>query len=208
MERCGFDDCKDTISRSCYKRLLEQFRCRPIRPIASIQLGQQQNIAIPRRFLSRDCTIRGFQGTLSSISLRLHVGLERARPLACEKSWHFDFRRTFHGFFVVVVTAHLRNYPSHNHIVNSHAITNAPHLLTPKSHHITAMSYSAQNASSSQTGGAANTGFASTAAFEDTNRPVAYLCGDCDTKVTLKRGDPIRCKECGYRVLYKQRTNR
>jgi DNA-directed RNA polymerase I, II, and III subunit RPABC4 len=26
--------------------------------------------------------------------------------------------------------------------------------------------------------------------------------------VTLKRGDPIRCKECGYRVLYKERTNR
>lgn len=44
--------------------------------------------------------------------------------------------------------------------------------------------------------------------FEDTNRSVNYLCGDCDSKVTLKRGDPIRCKECGYRVLYKQRTNR
>jgi DNA-directed RNA polymerase I, II, and III subunit RPABC4 len=37
---------------------------------------------------------------------------------------------------------------------------------------------------------------------------VHYLCGDCDNKVTLKRGDPIRCKECGYRVLYKERTNR
>lgn len=45
-------------------------------------------------------------------------------------------------------------------------------------------------------------------AFEDTSRPVAYQCGDCDTRVTLKRGDPIRCKECGYRVLYKERTNR
>jgi len=44
--------------------------------------------------------------------------------------------------------------------------------------------------------------------FEDTSRPVGYLCGDCDAKVTLKRGDPIRCKECGYRVLYKERTNR
>jgi len=44
--------------------------------------------------------------------------------------------------------------------------------------------------------------------YEDTSRPVAYLCGDCDTRVTLKRGDPIRCKECGYRVLYKERTNR
>lgn len=44
--------------------------------------------------------------------------------------------------------------------------------------------------------------------FEDTSRPVAYLCGDCDSRVSLKRGDPIRCKECGYRVLYKERTTR
>jgi DNA-directed RNA polymerase subunit RPC12/RpoP len=44
--------------------------------------------------------------------------------------------------------------------------------------------------------------------FEDISKPVAYLCGDCDTKVTLKKGDPIRCKECGYRVLYKEKTNR
>jgi len=59
------------------------------------------------------------------------------------------------------------------------------------------------------TTGASNTGFqASGSGFEDTARPVHYLCGDCDNKVTLKRGDPIRCKECGYRVLYKERTNR
>ena len=55
-----------------------------------------------------------------------------------------------------------------------------------------------------------NTGFQITNqnTFEDTNRSVKYLCGDCDAEVALKRGDPIRCKECGYRVLYKQRTNR
>jgi DNA-directed RNA polymerase I, II, and III subunit RPABC4 len=55
-----------------------------------------------------------------------------------------------------------------------------------------------------------NTGFQVTNqnTFEDTNRSVKYLCGDCDAEVSLKRGDPIRCKECGYRVLYKQRTNR
>jgi DNA-directed RNA polymerase I, II, and III subunit RPABC4 len=62
---------------------------------------------------------------------------------------------------------------------------------------------------SSGTTGAVNTGFqASGSGFEDTARPVHYLCGDCDNKVTLKKGDPIRCKECGYRVLYKERTNR
>ncbi|TKA63289.1 hypothetical protein B0A55_10223 [Friedmanniomyces simplex] len=44
--------------------------------------------------------------------------------------------------------------------------------------------------------------------FEDASRPVHYLCGDCDSKVVLRKSDPIRCKECGYRVLYKERTNR
>ncbi|WPG99569.1 Hypothetical protein R9X50_00238600 [Acrodontium crateriforme] len=57
---------------------------------------------------------------------------------------------------------------------------------------------------SSATGGFNVTG----EGFSDTSRPVQYLCGDCDAKVSLKRGDPIRCKECGYRVLYKERTNR
>jgi len=44
---------------------------------------------------------------------------------------------------------------------------------------------------------------------QDNNGPaINYLCGDCNAKVPLKRGDPIRCKECGHRVLYKERTKR
>ncbi|OTB01657.1 hypothetical protein M426DRAFT_323286 [Hypoxylon sp. CI-4A] len=35
-----------------------------------------------------------------------------------------------------------------------------------------------------------------------------YICGDCGTKFPLKRNDPIRCKECGCRILYKERTKR
>ena len=35
-----------------------------------------------------------------------------------------------------------------------------------------------------------------------------YLCGSCNSKVQLKKGDPIRCKDCGHRVLYKERTKR
>lgn len=69
--------------------------------------------------------------------------------------------------------------------------------------------------SQSQTGAGSSTaagygGFNITGSgtYEDTTRPVHYLCGDCDAKVVLKRTDPIRCKECGYRVLYKERTNR
>ena len=66
-------------------------------------------------------------------------------------------------------------------------------------------------ASSSQGGGTNYGGFNISGAggsFEDTTRPVHYLCGDCDARVQLKKGDAIRCKECGYRVLYKERTNR
>ncbi|KAI9782690.1 MAG: DNA-directed RNA polymerase core subunit rpc10 [Geoglossum umbratile] len=37
---------------------------------------------------------------------------------------------------------------------------------------------------------------------------IVYICGDCNSKVPLKRGDAIRCKECGHRVLYKERTKR
>ncbi|KAF2691063.1 hypothetical protein K458DRAFT_426443 [Lentithecium fluviatile CBS 122367] len=39
-------------------------------------------------------------------------------------------------------------------------------------------------------------------------RAVNYTCGDCDGDVQLKRGEPIRCRNCGHRVLYKKRTNR
>ncbi|KAF3932275.1 hypothetical protein ABW19_dt0204160 [Dactylella cylindrospora] len=35
-----------------------------------------------------------------------------------------------------------------------------------------------------------------------------YLCADCGKAVTLNKGDPIRCKECGFRILYKERTKR
>lgn len=67
-----------------------------------------------------------------------------------------------------------------------------------------------QTAAGGSGGGDAFSNFNTTTTntFEDTSRAVQYLCGDCDSKVTLKRGDPIRCKECGYRVLYKERTNR
>jgi len=35
-----------------------------------------------------------------------------------------------------------------------------------------------------------------------------YLCADCGKGVTINKGDPIRCKECGFRILYKERTKR
>ena len=35
-----------------------------------------------------------------------------------------------------------------------------------------------------------------------------YICADCASKVVLKKGEQIRCRECGHRILYKQRTKR
>ena len=39
-------------------------------------------------------------------------------------------------------------------------------------------------------------------------RGVEYRCGDCGTKTVIKGGDPIRCRQCGFRILYKTRTKR
>ncbi|KAH0844696.1 DNA-directed RNA polymerases I, II, and III subunit RPABC4 [Fonsecaea pedrosoi] len=47
------------------------------------------------------------------------------------------------------------------------------------------------------------------AAGEGSTGPtVQYVCGECNTKVSLGRGDVIRCSMCGHRVLYKERTKR
>jgi DNA-directed RNA polymerase I, II, and III subunit RPABC4 len=91
--------------------------------------------------------------------------------------------------------------PTHsiNHFIN----TNTPSYNTHTHQQKHTMSQQQQS-----TGATPGFQLTSQNTFEDTNRSVNYLCGDCDSKVTLKRGDPIRCKECGYRVLYKQRTNR
>lgn len=37
---------------------------------------------------------------------------------------------------------------------------------------------------------------------------VVYICGHCSSRVSLRRNEHIRCKECGHRVLYKERTKR
>ena len=34
----------------------------------------------------------------------------------------------------------------------------------------------------------------------------SYLCGDCGQTNEIKPKDPIRCRFCGYRILYKMRT--
>ncbi|KAK6911703.1 RNA polymerase archaeal subunit P/eukaryotic subunit RPABC4 [Dillenia turbinata] len=45
-------------------------------------------------------------------------------------------------------------------------------------------------------------------AMDPQPEPVSYICGDCGMENTLKPGDVIQCRECGYRILYKKRTRR
>ena len=40
------------------------------------------------------------------------------------------------------------------------------------------------------------------------NTTMHYLCAECGVKVGINKGEPIRCKKYGHRVLYKQRTRR
>ncbi|MCJ1312880.1 DNA-directed RNA polymerase core subunit rpc10 [Agyrium rufum] len=56
-------------------------------------------------------------------------------------------------------------------------------------------------------GGYTSNAFQSQSTFDLGPLP-QYLCGECNAKVQLKKGDPIRCKECGHRILYKERTKR
>ncbi|XP_076361685.1 DNA-directed RNA polymerases I, II, and III subunit Rpb12 isoform X1 [Tachypleus tridentatus] len=43
-------------------------------------------------------------------------------------------------------------------------------------------------------------------------QPMIYICGvshlDCHQENDIKPRDPIRCRECGYRIMYKKRTKR
>ncbi|KAJ5899068.1 RNA polymerase archaeal subunit P/eukaryotic subunit RPC10 [Penicillium taxi] len=51
-------------------------------------------------------------------------------------------------------------------------------------------------------------GYSNNATSTTDSSTVTYLCGECAARVPLKRGDQIRCRDCGHRVLYKERTKR
>ena len=35
-----------------------------------------------------------------------------------------------------------------------------------------------------------------------------YICGECHSENEIRQRDTIRCRECGYRIMYKKRTKR
>ncbi|GAU99258.1 hypothetical protein RvY_10288 [Ramazzottius varieornatus] len=43
---------------------------------------------------------------------------------------------------------------------------------------------------------------------EEDKKPVVYICGECHRENPIRGREPIRCQECGYRILYKKRTKR
>ncbi|KAG7448450.1 uncharacterized protein BT62DRAFT_1003164 [Guyanagaster necrorhizus] len=40
------------------------------------------------------------------------------------------------------------------------------------------------------------------------SKDMEYLCADCGAKNEIKTREPIRCRECGHRIMYKKRTKR
>ncbi|KAF2902580.1 hypothetical protein ILUMI_03606 [Ignelater luminosus] len=43
---------------------------------------------------------------------------------------------------------------------------------------------------------------------ETAKTPMVYICGECHSENEIRPRDPIRCRECGYRIMYKKRTKR
>jgi DNA-directed RNA polymerase subunit RPC12/RpoP len=53
-----------------------------------------------------------------------------------------------------------------------------------------------------------NRGFLLNFAFDHVLSIYFLIFVDCGMENTLKPGDVIQCRECGYRILYKKRTRR
>jgi len=44
--------------------------------------------------------------------------------------------------------------------------------------------------------------------YPPTRQDMEYLCADCGAKNEIRSREPIRCRECGHRIMYKKRTKR
>jgi DNA-directed RNA polymerase I, II, and III subunit RPABC4 len=43
---------------------------------------------------------------------------------------------------------------------------------------------------------------------KESKKMPGYICGQCHYVNTLRAREAIRCRECGYRILYKERMRR
>ncbi|KAJ1844360.1 DNA-directed RNA polymerase core subunit rpc10 [Coemansia sp. RSA 1722] len=44
--------------------------------------------------------------------------------------------------------------------------------------------------------------------IKNTGAQMSYLCAACAKPTEIKPKEPIRCHDCGHRILYKKRTPR
>ena len=80
----------------------------------------------------------------------------------------------------------------------------SPHLHQSTQTKEIKMSYQARPAgSSAPSGGAGGMGGLATR-----NPVMEYICADCAATNEIRPREPIRCRECGHRVMYKKRTKR
>lgn len=49
--------------------------------------------------------------------------------------------------------------------------------------------------------------YASEQKQENVNQP-SYICGDCGVPNEIRAREPIRCRDCGSRIMYKKRVKR
>ncbi|KAH8548360.1 DNA directed RNA polymerase [Umbelopsis sp. PMI_123] len=53
-----------------------------------------------------------------------------------------------------------------------------------------------------------NAGAYGTAQPRQPVQQMAYICAACGSENTIKPREPIRCQDCGHRIMYKKRTRR
>ncbi|KLO12827.1 hypothetical protein SCHPADRAFT_828923 [Schizopora paradoxa] len=56
--------------------------------------------------------------------------------------------------------------------------------------------------------GGANTGHGGSSHFAPQKAAMPYSCADCGASNSIRAREPIRCRECGHRIMYKPRTRR
>ncbi|KAM0753141.1 hypothetical protein T439DRAFT_323773, partial [Meredithblackwellia eburnea MCA 4105] len=52
------------------------------------------------------------------------------------------------------------------------------------------------------------TGASTTIRSQAVSQEVEYSCADCAASNQIKAREPVRCRECGCRVMYKKRVKR
>lgn len=80
--------------------------------------------------------------------------------------------------------------------------------MSREAYQVPSLGGASQNAFGNAAGGGGGGSAAAIAVSSFDGPATTYICGDCSSRVSLKPSDQIRCKECGHRVLYKERTKR